>query len=93
MSQQIERHGWYDAFGDLFMALTSQSGQQQKGQFFTPMHITDLMSKIAMDKQESPSKIISVYDPTAGSGRTLLAAKATDRKAIWSLGTSTTPAV
>ena len=32
MSQQIKRHGWYDAFGDLFMALTSQSGQQQKGQ-------------------------------------------------------------
>lgn len=76
MSQQIERHGWYDAFGDLFMALTSQSGQQQKGQFFTPMHITDLMSKITMGKQESPSKIISVCDPTAGSGRTLLAAKA-----------------
>ncbi len=76
MSQQIERHGWYDAFGDLFMALTSQSGQQQKGQFFTPMHITDLMSKITMGKQESDAKILSVCDPTAGSGRTLLAAKA-----------------
>ena len=43
MSQQIERYGWYDAFGDLFMALTSQSGQQQKGQFFSPAPITDLM--------------------------------------------------
>ena len=76
MSQQIKRHGWYDAFGDLFMALTSQSGQQQKGQFFTPAHITDLMSKITMGKQESDAKILSVCDPTAGSGRTLLAAKA-----------------
>lgn len=56
MSQQIKRHGWYDAFGDLFMALTSQSGQQQKGQFFTPAHITDLMSKITMGKQESDAK-------------------------------------
>jgi len=71
MSQQIKRHGWYDAFGDLFMALTSQSGQQQKGQFFTPAHITDLMSKITMGKQESDAKILSVCDPTAGSGRTL----------------------
>ena len=76
MAQQVERHGWYDAFGDLFMALTSQRGQQQKGQFFTPTHVTELMSKIAMGKQESSSKILSVYDPTAGSGRTLLAAKA-----------------
>lgn len=76
MDTQIKIHGWYDAFGDLFMALTSQRGQQQKGQFFTPTHVTELMSKIAMGKQESSSKILSVCDPTAGSGRTLLAAKA-----------------
>ena len=83
---------WYDAFGDLFMALTSQSGQQQKGQFFTPAHITDLMSKITMGKQESDAKILSVCDPTAGSGRTLLAAKADRPQSYLSHGTSTTPA-
>lgn len=86
MSQQIKRHGWYDAFGDLFMALTSQSGQQQKGQFFTPAHITDLMSKITMGKQESDAKILSVCDPTAGSGRTLLAAKADTAKLSGRMG-------
>lgn len=76
MAQQIKRHGWYDAFGDLFMALTSQRGQQQKGQFFTPAHVTEVMAKIAMGDDKSLPAIPSVYDPTAGSGRILLAAKA-----------------
>lgn len=76
MEKQIKIHGWYDAFGDLFMALTSQRGQQQKGQFFTPEHITKLMSEIIMGKKDSTPQIPTVYDPAAGSGRTLLAAKA-----------------
>lgn len=76
MDKQIKIHGWYDAFGDLFMALISQHGQQQKGQFFTPAHITKLMSEIIMGKEESTPQIPSVYDPAAGSGRTLLSAKA-----------------
>lgn len=76
MDKQIKIHGWYDAFGDLFMALTSQHGQQQKGQFFTPSHITQLMSEIITGKKDSTSEIPTVYDPAAGSGRTLLAAKA-----------------
>nr|DAP98286.1 MAG TPA: type I restriction system adenine methylase [Bacteriophage sp.] len=76
MQKQINRHGWYDAFGDLFMALTSQRGQQQKGQFFTPIHITELMSKMITGKKETTTEIPTLYDPAAGSGRTLLAAKA-----------------
>lgn len=78
MEKQIKIHGWYDAFGDLFMALTSQRGQQQKGQFFTPSHITQMMSEIITGKKDSTPEIPTVYDPAAGSGRTLLAAK-TDR--------------
>ena len=34
---------WYDPFGDLYMALVSKSAQQSQGQFFTPVHICDLM--------------------------------------------------
>lgn len=75
MEKQIKIHGWYDAFGKLFMALTSQRGQQQKGQFFTPENITKLMSEMIMGSKSDP-QIPSVYDPAAGSGRTLLAAKA-----------------
>lgn len=73
MDKQIKIHGWYDSFGDLFMALTSKSGQQQKGQFFTPDHVSDLCQRLVMGKD---NKIHTIYDPAAGSGRMLLAAKA-----------------
>lgn len=43
MQKQLEAASWYDALGDLFMALSSRKGQQAQGQFFTPVHICDLM--------------------------------------------------
>ena len=43
------------------------------------------MSKIAMGHNESTSQIPTVYDPTAGSGRLLLAAKA-DRPRSYLVG-------
>lgn len=73
MDAQIRRRGWYDAFGDLFMALTSRQGRQQKGQFFTPENVCELCQELAVRED---TKVKSIYDPTAGSGRMLLAAKA-----------------
>ena len=75
MHSQIARYGYYDAFGDLYMALTSKRGQQQSGQFFTPNDVARLCQEIVMGKKES-GEIRSVYDPAAGSGRMLLATKA-----------------
>ena len=34
---------WYDPFGDLYMSLSSRTGQRMQGQFFTPAPICDLM--------------------------------------------------
>ena len=36
MDTQIKRHGWYDALGDLFMALTSQRASSRKGSSLRP---------------------------------------------------------
>lgn len=78
MEKQIKIHGWYDAFGDLYMSLiTSKSGQSAKGQFFTPDHICDLMKDIIMAGALKDAKV-TIMDPTCGSGRTLLAAHAQD---------------
>ena len=77
MNEQITKRGWYDAFGDLFMSITSQKSQQYKGQFFTPEEICDLMATIAR-----PRPFKSVYDPAGGSGRTILAARAIEPR-IW----------
>ncbi len=72
MDKQIKIHGWCDALGDLFMALTSQRRQQQKGQFFTPNHISELCQRLTMDKED---KVKAVYDPAAGSGRMLVSTR------------------
>lgn len=71
MEKQTAIHEWYDAFGDLFMALTSKCGQQHKGQFFTPPEICDLMTIVQNGEDKRSPRICS--DPTCGSGRTLLA--------------------
>ena len=34
---------WYDPFGDLYMSLSSRTGQRMQGLFFTPAPICDLM--------------------------------------------------
>ena len=46
MKRQIVRHGFYDAFGDLFMALNPQRELQRQGQFLTPEEIADLCQRI-----------------------------------------------
>lgn len=35
-SRLKDDESWYDPFGDLYMALSSRTGQRMQGQFFTP---------------------------------------------------------
>lgn len=71
MAEEIDKLGWYDAFGDLYMScVAGKSKQQGTGQFFTPSHICDLMSELNNNNEKITGKYIS--DPTCGSGRTLL---------------------
>lgn len=62
---------WYDPFGDLYMALVSKSAQQSQGQFFTPVHICDLMVLCTQTEEKMTGQRMG--DPTCGSGRLLLA--------------------
>lgn len=71
MQRELQAHEWFDAFGDLFMALSSRSGQQAHGQFFTPVHICDFMAGCTDTGEKTTGKRIN--DPTCGSGRLLLA--------------------
>lgn len=62
---------WFDPFGDLYMALVSQGTQKGQGQFFTPVHICDLMVMCTEGEEKKTGQRIN--DPTCGSGRLLLA--------------------
>lgn len=69
--QTREDTDWYDPFGDLFMALSSNKSQQSQGQFFTPVPICDLMVQcLYSDTKTAGGKM---NDPTCSSGRLLLA--------------------
>ena len=53
---------WYDPFGDLYMALVSKSAQQSQGQFFTPVHICDLMVLCTQTEEKKTGQRMG--DPT-----------------------------
>lgn len=71
MKRQIERTGWFDAFGELHMAYCSKPGQQINGQFFTPSGICELMVACTAGNRKETGQRMN--DPTCGSGRLLLA--------------------
>ena len=81
MDEQLRSHEWYDAWGDLFMELTPKGGN--RGQFFTPADICNLMAETQVDTSRQPDKLCGAFgrrvligDPAAGSSRCLLAADA-----------------
>jgi type I restriction enzyme M protein len=64
-----------DLFGDAYEFLISNyaaNAGKSGGEFFTPQHVSKLIAKLAMHKQDKVNKI---YDPAAGSGSLLLQAK------------------
>lgn len=78
--QQTARLGWYDAFGDLYMALHTKGGG--KGQYFTPMNVAQVVAEVnlsGIDFNNKPGTMtpmgrrLTVNDPAAGSGRLALA--------------------
>ena len=69
-----------DAYEYLMKNFATQSGKS-KGQFYTPAEVSRVMAKvigIGADKR----KMISIYDPTCGSGSLLLRAAAEAKGAV-----------
>jgi len=64
-----------DAYEYLMREFASQSGKS-KGQFYTPAEVSRVMANIIGINKDSRTSIISVYDPTCGSGSLLLRARA-----------------
>lgn len=62
--------GWNDLLGDYFMEISSKSSASDRGQFFTPVPICDMMAQVVADPDEVKEQIL---DPAAGSSRCLIA--------------------
>lgn len=81
MQEEIKNKYWYDAFGDLFMAIHPKG--QRRGQFFTPPSLCDMMAELSLEDYNGANEHktrfgqrIIINDCSAGSGRCLLAAHA-----------------
>ena len=64
-----------DLFGDAYEFLIGNyaaNAGKSGGEFFTPQHVSRLIARLAMYKQDKVNKI---YDPACGSGSLLLQAK------------------
>lgn len=64
---------YYDPLGKLYENIKSHHKSSLLGQFFTPIHIVDMMTKI-VDISENRGEVIRILDPACGSGRFGLAA-------------------
>ena len=84
MQEETEKHGWYDAFGDLFMSL--HRAGNSKGQFFTPPSLCTATAQCCIrcgywDEYGKTwgttltpfGRRLTINDPAAGSSRLLLA--------------------
>ena len=72
MNEVLKTKEWYDILGEVYMNYLSGTMKKQwTGQFFTPIHICDLMAQIT-DPGEKGGE--SIMDCCCGSGRMLLAA-------------------
>lgn len=66
--ESINKNVLVDVLGDFFMETNSYRTASDKGQFFTPLHICIMMSKMVSSKD---AKVVN--DPSSGSGRNLIA--------------------
>lgn len=89
MECELAKNAWYDAFGDLFQAIHVKGNNN--AQFFTPPSLCNLMAETQLENYngEEPKtlttfgKRVVISDPSCGSGRNLLAAKAIFDKKQW----------
>lgn len=63
--------GFCDFLGEIFMEL--ELGNARAGQFFTPYHLSKLMSQISFDGQVSDKGYLTVSEPACGCGGMIIA--------------------
>ncbi|GHU59171.1 hypothetical protein AGMMS49975_26460 [Clostridia bacterium] len=73
LEDEVKSDNFHDVLGDIFDTLKLYDNQ--KGQFFTPQHICDMIAKITIDKDDktiAEKGFITFCDPCCGAGRMAL---------------------
>ena len=81
MDKKLQTSEWFDAWGDLFMALYANGAGKE--QFFTPHSLVNMMTEAIMQDLGEPTRNMNgfgkrhgISDPACGSSRNLLAGHA-----------------
>jgi type I restriction enzyme M protein len=78
-------NSWYDGLGLFYEVIASRYKSSALGQFFTPVHLIDMMNRML-----NPVQGDRVLDCCSGSGRMLLAAKSINPR-IWTFAADVDP--
>ena len=69
MKEYLQNNGWKDFIGEYYEEyVLASSKASNKGQFYTPKGVSDLLSKVV----GQPIMLAEAYDPACGSARNLL---------------------
>ena len=60
-----------DILGEVYME--SGAGNKYTGQFFTPFHVSELTSAMAIPKDYKGGDVIHIHEPSAGAGGMIIA--------------------
>jgi type I restriction enzyme M protein len=78
--------GWCDILGSFFEEHNSKFGRDARGQFFTPESVCQFMAEIvAADAEADNDKVITVMEPSCGSGRNILAMDRLSPRNRWNM--------
>lgn len=78
LGDEMERRPYEDLLGGYHEMLNSRIDRTVNGQFYTPTNICRMMARITVSEQFAenlkPGEVISLSEPSCGSGRNVLAA-------------------
>lgn len=69
----LKGDGWIDIFGDVYMELAGRYKASAMGQFFTPPAVCNVIAKLMVPTFPTDGRTLFVHEPSAGSGRNVLA--------------------
>ena len=71
---KMEEHPFDDVLGTYYAEIASKSSQQDRGEFYTPPHVCELMARMTFDPNSiiAEGKPVTINEPCCGSGGMVL---------------------
>ncbi len=71
---EMEKQPFTDLIGPHYLELSSSSGRQARGEFYTPPEVCQLMAEITIGEIDDSDERVTLLEPACGAGGMILAA-------------------